>query len=166
MRRKDREIQSIDEKIKIIDKCKHCRLGLSENDIPYIIPLNYGYSYENNILNLFFHSAKDGKKIEIIKNNSKSCFEIDCDTKLIEGENACKFSYEFRSIIGFGEIIILKTNKEKNEGLSNIMKHQTGKNFMFNKEQLDNVLVFKMVVSSFTGKVKILSEEKINDAME
>jgi nitroimidazol reductase NimA-like FMN-containing flavoprotein (pyridoxamine 5'-phosphate oxidase superfamily) len=155
MRRKDREIVNIEEKIEIINKCKVCRIGLSENNNPYIIPLNYGYSFENNILTLFFHSAKEGKKIDIIKNN-KACFEIDCDTKLIEGERACNYGYIFKSIIGFGEIIILENKEEKNKGLNKIMKHQTGReiNYDFTDEELKNVLVYKMEVKEFTGKQK------------
>jgi nitroimidazol reductase NimA-like FMN-containing flavoprotein (pyridoxamine 5'-phosphate oxidase superfamily) len=41
MRRKDREIIDINEKINVIKKCKICRIGLSENNVPYVIPLNY-----------------------------------------------------------------------------------------------------------------------------
>ena len=157
MRRKDREIQSIEEKIKIIEDCKYCRIALSQNNYPYIVPLNYGFSYENDKLTLYFHSAKEGKKIEIIKNNNKACFEIDCDSKLIEGEIACKYGYEFRSIIGFGRIIILETDVEKREGLNKLMKHQTGKNInhTFGEDELNNVLVFKMEVEEFTGKERI-----------
>ena len=68
MRRKDKEITDINEKIAIIEKCKYCRLGLSENNYPYIVPMNYGYVYENEKLTLFFHGAKEGKKIGILNN--------------------------------------------------------------------------------------------------
>lgn len=154
MRRKDREIINIDDKIKIINKCKVCRLGLSENDKPYIIPLNYGYSFENNILILYFHSATEGKKIDIIKNNNKACFEIDCDNKLIEAEKACNYGYAFKSIIGFGEILMVETNEEKSNGLNKIMKHQTGKDvtYNFNDTMLKNVAIYKFIVEEFTGK--------------
>jgi len=159
MRRKDREIQEIADKLTIIEKCKYCRIGLSENNYPYIVPLNYGYSYEDEKLTLFFHSAIEGKKIDIIKNNNNACFEIDCDTKLIEGEKACNYGYEYRSIIGFGKIIFLETNAEKNDGLNKLMQHQTGEkiNYTFNENELKNVLVFKLVVENFTGKERILN---------
>ncbi len=85
MRRKDREITGIDEKLEIIAKCKVCRIGLSENNYPYIVPINYGYSFNDRKLALYFHCAPEGKKIDIIKKNNNACFEIDCDTKLIEG---------------------------------------------------------------------------------
>jgi nitroimidazol reductase NimA-like FMN-containing flavoprotein (pyridoxamine 5'-phosphate oxidase superfamily) len=162
MRRKDREIADIEDKIKIINKCKVCRLGLSENNNPYIVPLNYGYTFENDLLTLFFHSAKEGKKLDIIKNNNKACFEIDCDTKLIEGERACTYGYAFKSIIGFGEIIILENKDEKTKGLNNIMKHQTERemSYDFTDEELKNVLVYKMEVMEFTGKQKEFPAKK------
>ena len=156
MRRQDREIIDVNEKVNIIKKCKVCRIGLSENNIPYIIPLNYGYIFENSTLTLFFHSALEGKKMDIIKSNNNACFEIDCDSKLIEAEKACNYGYAFRSIIGFGKIIILENIEEKIIGLNMIMKHQTEKETIYNftNDELQKVCVYKMIVEIFTGKRK------------
>jgi uncharacterized protein len=163
MRRKDKEIISIDERLEIIAKCKICRLGLSENNYPYIVPLNYGFSYDAGKLTLYFHGAIEGKKIDIIKKNNNVCFEIDCDTKLVEGKNPCNYGYEFKSIIGFGKIFILDTKDEKINGLNYIMKQQTGKDkkYDFNENELNNVLVFKMPVDEFTGKQKVIEKSKL-----
>jgi nitroimidazol reductase NimA-like FMN-containing flavoprotein (pyridoxamine 5'-phosphate oxidase superfamily) len=156
MRRKDREIIDINEKINVIKKCKVCRIGLSENNMPYVIPLNYGYNFENDILTLFFHSAREGKKFDIIKNNNNACFEIDCDARLIEAEKACNYGYAFRSMIGFGKIVILEDLDEKIDGLNKIMKHQTEKEIVydFTYDEIKNVCVYKMIVEKFTGKQK------------
>ena len=156
MRRSDREITDTNEKISVIKKCKVCRIGLSENNIPYVVPLNYGYSFDNDVLTLFFHSVIEGRKMEIIKHNHQACFEMDCDTKLIEAEQPCCYGYEFKSIIGFGKIIVLDSLDEKSYGLNRIMKHQTGKEtvYDFTLNQLENVCVFKLVVETFTGKIK------------
>jgi len=158
MRRKDREIISIDEKLKIISKCKICRIGLSENNYPYIVPLNYGFSYDDEKLALYFHCATEGKKIDIIKKNNNACFEIDCDTKLDEGQKACDYGYEFKSIIGFGKIIFLDTNDEKTNGLNYLMKHQTEKDIKYDykEDELNNIIVFKLLVDEFTGKQKVI----------
>ena len=156
MRRKDREITDINEKLTIIQKSKVCRIGLSDDNIPYIIPLNYGYTFENEILTLFFHSASEGKKLDIIKKNNNACFEIDCDSELIKGEDACNFGYSYKSIIGFGKIIIIENPDEKIYALNMLMKHQTEKDvtYEFTNEQIKNVCVYKMIVSDFTGKQK------------
>jgi nitroimidazol reductase NimA-like FMN-containing flavoprotein (pyridoxamine 5'-phosphate oxidase superfamily) len=158
MRRKDKEITSVDKKIEILEKNKVCRVALSQNNFPYIVPLNYGYSFENNKLTLYFHSAQEGKKMDIIKENNNACFEIDCDCKLIENEKPCFCGYEFKSIIGFGKIIIMRTTEEKINGLNILMKHQTEKEteYHFTKEALEKVIVYKMEIEEFTGKQKEL----------
>ena len=157
MRRKDKEITDIGEKISIIQNCTVCRIGLAENNMPYIVPLNYGYRYENNVLTLFFHSAAEGKKTGIIKKNNNACFEIDCDSQLIEAERACNYSYAYKSIIGFGKIFISENNDEKTDGLNRIMKHQTGKEtvYTFSDDALKNVTVYKLIAEEFTGKQKL-----------
>jgi len=155
MRRKDKEITEIGDKIEVIKKCKVCRIGLSENNMPYIVPLNYGWDFENNSLTLFFHSAKEGKKIDIMKANDNVCFEIDCDSRLIKkGEKVCNYGYVYKSIIGFGKMIILENVDEKANGLNMILKHQTEMEtaYSFMEEELRNVCVYKMIVEEFTGK--------------
>ena len=158
MRRNDKEITEINDKLAIIAKSKICRIGLSANNFPYIVPLNYGYQYSNGVLTLFFHSAKEGKKIEIMRNNDNVCFEIDCNTQLVEGIKACNYSYAFESIIGFGKIIFLETKDEKIQGLNFIMNHQTDKDkkYDFTEDEMKNICVYKITVNEFTGKRKLL----------
>jgi nitroimidazol reductase NimA-like FMN-containing flavoprotein (pyridoxamine 5'-phosphate oxidase superfamily) len=154
MRRKDREIIPVEEKLEIIEKNKVCRIALSQNNLPYIVPLNYGYSFEEGVLTLYFHGSAEGKKMDIIKENNNACFEIDCDSKLIEGGAPCSYSYSFKSIIGFGKIVMLNLEAEKINGLNKIMKHQTGKDAAYNFEEnmLKKTAVYKIVVEEFTGK--------------
>lgn len=158
MRRKDREITDINEKIKIIGSNKVCRLALSKNDQPYIVPLNYGYSFENDTLTLYFHGANEGRKLQIMAENKAACFEIDCDGALIEGGKACEYGYAYKSIIGTGKIIMLNTAGEKMNGLNELMKHQTGKDqvYSFDEKALEHVTVYKMLVEEFTGKERKL----------
>ena len=47
MRRSDREITFIEEKLAVIEKNKVMRLAMVDNGRPYVVPLNYGYTYEN-----------------------------------------------------------------------------------------------------------------------
>ncbi|MDR0749639.1 MAG: pyridoxamine 5'-phosphate oxidase family protein [Tannerellaceae bacterium] len=156
MRRKDKEITGTEEMIAIIEQNTVCRIGLSQNNRPYIVPLNYGYSFENNILTLYFHSAREGRKMDIIKENNQACFEIDCDHQLIEGGKPCSYSYAFKSIIGFGRIVIIESTDEKINGLNRIIKQQTGKEitYDFPEEALKRTVVYKLAVKEFTGKQK------------
>jgi nitroimidazol reductase NimA-like FMN-containing flavoprotein (pyridoxamine 5'-phosphate oxidase superfamily) len=164
MRRKDKEIADINDKMAIVAKCKVCRLGLSENNYPYVIPLNYGYTCEDEILTFYFHSAKEGRKMEIIRSNNNVCIEIDCDTQLIEGMKPCNYGYAFKSIVGFGKISFLETNDEKTFGLNCLTKHQTENDTThdYTENELNNVCVYKMTVETFTGKQKLISSAGVD----
>jgi nitroimidazol reductase NimA-like FMN-containing flavoprotein (pyridoxamine 5'-phosphate oxidase superfamily) len=157
VRRTDREITQQSEILHIIHACKVCRLALAENNRPYIVPLNYGYSFENGRLTLFFHGARDGKKMRILRANNRACFEVDCDTALIEGQTACQYGYAYKSAIGFGEVLFVEDAAEKTAALDLILAHQTGTNaaHTFPGEMLNTTSVFKLNVHEFTGKQKL-----------
>ena len=104
MRRADRQVTDKDEIIKILEKCEVCRLALAVDNIPYIVPMNYGYQYADGKLTLFFHSAKEGKKLGLIAQNPLACFELDCSHRLVEADEACKYTMEYESMIGTGKI--------------------------------------------------------------
>jgi nitroimidazol reductase NimA-like FMN-containing flavoprotein (pyridoxamine 5'-phosphate oxidase superfamily) len=72
MRRKDREISDTTLIEDVIGNSLVCRLGMSRNDQPYVVPLCFAYS--NNTL--YFHSAGDGLKLEILQHNPNVCVEL------------------------------------------------------------------------------------------
>ena len=154
MRRKDREIQDINEKLTLLKKCKVCRLGLCEHKVPYIVPLNFGYSFMHTVLTLYFHSAPEGKKIDMLRANPNACFEIDAEHELVRHENACNYSFRYASLIGSGTVSFIDDPEEKRHALNALMQHQTGeaKSFDFKDEEIACVLVFKLTVSEFSGK--------------
>jgi nitroimidazol reductase NimA-like FMN-containing flavoprotein (pyridoxamine 5'-phosphate oxidase superfamily) len=154
LRRKDREILDVNEKLAILKECKVCRLALSVDDKPYVVPKNFGFSFENDKLTLYFHGAKEGKTQDMIHQNNEASFEVDCGHKLISGDAPDDYSYAYRSIIGFGKITLLESEAEKTMGLNQMMKHQTGKDlkYTYKSELLNKTAVYKMEVEEFTAK--------------
>ena len=63
MRRKDKEITHRAEIESIIRRSMVCRLALADENIPYLVPLCFGYK-DNS---LYFHSVGQGRKIEMLK---------------------------------------------------------------------------------------------------
>ena len=129
MRRKDREVTDQEEIQKIFDDCKVCRIGIVDEDGPYIVPMNYGYVKEEGKVILYFHGAREGKKIDLIRKNPNVGIELDYKHELEEGKLACQYSYYYASIIGKGTASIIDNPKEKLKALNVIMRHQTGKSF-------------------------------------
>lgn len=153
MRRSDREIRDIAEIINIIETCDVCRLALLDGHVPYIVPLNFGYEFTDNTLILYFHSANEGKKLDLIAKNPLACFEMDCSHKLIEAEEACGYTMEYESVIGRGRVSICSEKSEKIRALGLLMKqYAPGKAFHFPDHALEAVTVFKLVVSELSGK--------------
>lgn len=86
MRRKDREItdpQRIDE---IISDCQCCRLGLCDRGRAYIVPLSFGLVREAGRRVFYFHGAKEGRKLDLIRQTGWAGFEMDTHYKLNESE--------------------------------------------------------------------------------
>lgn len=158
MRRTDREVKEMEDILSIIEKCDVCRLAFFDEEYPYIIPLNFGYSYENEELLLYFHGAKVGKKIDLIAANNKVGFEMDCSHELIEGGEACEYSMAFESVCGNGQVELLNQDA-KIHALNKLMKQYTSKeDFQFNEKALAVTEVFQVNVSSITGKRKTITK--------
>ena len=151
MRRANRETTDLNEIKKIVDECKVLRIATKDEEGLYVVPLNFGYSYENGKFTFYFHSAKEGRKIDAFKANEQVAFEMDCEHELVEAEKACGYSYKFASIIGTGSITFLE-GEEKLDALSILMKHQTGKNFTFNEKMAKDVAVCSLSAEKLTAK--------------
>ncbi len=153
MRRKDREVVDdirIDE---IISKAKICRLGFYDDGEVYIVPLNYGYIRNGEQFTLYFHSAKSGRKIDLIKNCESVGFELDTDFKLMEGEVACDYSAYYASIIGNGKMSIVEDVDEKTSALKLIMSNYTGRDdWKYSEKSLNRVAIMKLDVTKFSCK--------------
>jgi len=155
MRRSDRELKDRKEIEEIILKCRTCHVAMYDGDFPYVVPLNFGYRFiGEDTLELFFHSALEGKKIEILKVSNKVCFEITDEGKLISAESPCNMGFYYSSVIGFGEAVFITETAEKCECLSAIVSHQAGINVDFTEKQAETVCVFKIVSTDFCGKRK------------
>ena len=60
MRRNDREITDLSEILSIINDCKVIHLAMMDDGEPYLLPLNFGYTCEDDAFSFFCHSAREG----------------------------------------------------------------------------------------------------------
>jgi nitroimidazol reductase NimA-like FMN-containing flavoprotein (pyridoxamine 5'-phosphate oxidase superfamily) len=149
MRRKEKEIKSKEEIESIIKSSKVCRVAFSLNGEPYIVPMYYGY--KDNYL--FFHSAKQGKKIDMIKKNNRVCFEIDINTNIIDTGVPCNWKNSYSSVIGFGKAEIIENFNEKLNALNTIIDHYSpGTIYKFPKENVSKTAIIKIEIEEITGK--------------
>ncbi|MEG1427524.1 MAG: pyridoxamine 5'-phosphate oxidase family protein [Oscillospiraceae bacterium] len=154
MRRKDKEITNPEEILRIIDSCEVLHLAMVDGDTPYIVPMNFGYTWEDEKLTLYFHGANEGRKLEILQKNSKVSFVMDCEHRLVTGELPCQYSYEYASVMGEGRAEMVTDPQEKMNAMKIIMKHLSGRDFDFNERLISIVTLIRLPVDSYTGKRK------------
>lgn len=148
MRRKEREITDRKEIDEIIHTGKVMHLALSDNNLPFLIPLFYSYDGTS----LYFHSAKAGTKIDIMKKNNNVCFEISIDNGVVESDLACDFEARHRTVIGFGKAVFVEDESEKTGVLNKIVAQFTDKKFEFPKGNLHATAVIRIDIESIKGK--------------
>lgn len=150
MRRKDREItdrKTIDD---IISRCKVCRIALCENGQPYVLPLNFGYDGKH----LYFHSATVGKKIEMIKQNNRVCFEFDILHEITTADKPCEWSAKYESVVGSGTAEFIESQQEKSKALDYILRQYGGSFSDLNGSSLSSVVIIRVNIVSISGKKK------------
>lgn len=153
MRRKDREITDENRIAEIISNCHCCRLAFNEDAGPYIVPLNFGFERIGNQFVFYFHSAQEGRKIELIKRGKPVGFELDTNYKLKEAKRACGYTASFQSVIGTGEVEFVNDDKDKTHALSLLMFQETGKkDWEFSEKNLNSVAIFKLIVKELSCK--------------
>lgn len=155
MRRKDREILDIQEIEGIIRRCQVCRVAFAAGDTPYIVPMSYGYERQGECFTLFFHCAGSGRKLDMMAQNPRVCFEMDGECRLVPGLDGhpeqCTMAYE--SVVGWGTARLVTDVGAKKHALGRLMVHygEAGHGD-YPEAALRAVTVFEVAVTECTGK--------------
>jgi len=148
MRRNEKEISDKTEIESIIKRSVVCRLAMADGKWPYVVPLCFGY--KDNAL--FFHSAQEGYKLEVLKKNNRVCFEFDIDRKTKPSEKPCEWAMQYQSVIGFGRATVLEDRESKMEGLDIIFRQYSRKNAEYPEASLESTAVIKVDIEQMTAK--------------
>lgn len=136
----------------IINKCEVCYVSMvDENNLPYVLPFNFGYSQGV----IYLHSSAKGKKIDILKKNPSVCIAFSTDHKLrYQSEKmACSYSMKYRSVLAFGKVEFIEDMDQKIEFLNTVMSHYTDREFTYSAPSLREVCTYKVKVERFTAKI-------------
>ncbi len=148
MRKKEQEIKNIKDIEAIIEQAEICRLALCDFNMPYIVPLCYGYKEKT----LYFHCAPEGKKIDILKKNNNVCFEIEAGAVINKSDIPCNWAIRYKSVIGFGKAYLVTNAQEKKAALDILMSHYANGKFDYLPKSFANALIIKVVIENMTGK--------------
>ena len=120
---------------------------LGDEDYPYAVPLNYVYDSGC----LYFHSAKEGHKLDALKACDKASFNILSEPRLSDDG----WSYFFDSVTVFGRLRIVADEMEKTDKLRLL-----GQKYFPTREMVesdiaknaDRCAVIELKIEHMTGK--------------
>ena len=116
MTKRERQVTDPEQIRHILDTAKILHLGLSVDNEPYVVPMNYGYTMEDGRLTVYLHCAQRGRKLDMIRENDRVFFEADCELTPFEGKVPCQYGLAYSSVMGRGRARIVEDVEEKEEG--------------------------------------------------
>jgi hypothetical protein len=148
MRKSNREIIERSDIDSVIRRSQVCRLGLSEDGQPYIVPMNFGYDGRA----VYFHCAREGRKLDMLAKNNAVCLEFDILEGMVDSEHACDWGVRYQSVIAFGRARVIEDINEKREALAVLMAQYSKDTFTFPHDKTEITCIIKVDIKEITGK--------------
>ena len=151
MRRKDREVTDQKEIFDILNRCDTVRIAMQGEKYPYVVPVSFGAEMQDGKPVIYFHCARQGLKVDLLKENPAVCVEGDIFLKIEPTDHGITTRYE--SVIGFGESRFLTDPEEILHGLKVLTEHYGYYDYSLEScRSLQYVFVGKIVLDEITGK--------------
>ena len=154
-RRKDRTIKDPRKMEALLDRMAVGRLGLSTEDGPYVVPVNYVFA-EGCIC---FHSGHEGKKMEALRANPRVCFLVDEPGPQVTWEQGCGVTQIYESVMCFGKAEFVEEIAERRRILEMLIgKYVPGVNHVpILDRNVENTAVVRIHIEWMTGKANPIS---------
>jgi uncharacterized protein len=149
MRRADKQIADQRQMDEIIRGSLVCRVALARDNVPYVVPMSFGYDGQA----IYLHTAPEGRKIDFFTANPEVCFEFERHVELVrDPETACKWTFRYESVIGYGTLSEIMEPAGKEPALNEIMRQYSGRAWPFEAGSAGKVRVWKIAIRVMTGK--------------
>ena len=154
MRRKDK-FMGTEEAVELMRRAWVGRLGTMGLDgFPYVVPMSFVY-LEGKI---YLHSARQGQKLDNLRQNPRVCFEVDEDLGMKRSGRVCDWSQYYRSAVAYGTARILEDSGEAVSALRALVEKYSARSgdpvgtTEFSPEEVRKVAVMEIAVERITGK--------------
>ena len=148
MRRTEREVTDRAQIDEIIRRCQVCHLGLVDEGVPYVVPLSFGYDGQA----LYFHCAPQGRKLDLIRRQSRVAFEFSIMERLLEAPEACHWGVRYQSVMGTGTAQIIEDAAGKRQALTAVMAQYSQRAFAFPDAAVERTAAIRVSIETITGK--------------
>jgi nitroimidazol reductase NimA-like FMN-containing flavoprotein (pyridoxamine 5'-phosphate oxidase superfamily) len=171
MRQSEREIIKSSELQAVLMAGLACHLAITDpGNAPYVVTMNYGFSYPSDpsgvsdpsnhtprstiLPTLWFHCAQQGRKLDLLLCDPQVSFQIESRLSVSRGTGvqACDWSMQYESIVGWGFVEIVTKPEDQLFGLSSLMEHYGGASLPFLEQAIARTTVLRLNVEAMTGK--------------
>lgn len=142
-------------------------LGLSSEDIPYVIPLNFVWLNQS----IYFHGAEEGRKVTYIENNPLACFTVSENYGTITSPIPAKTDTAYMSVIIEGPLLRVTDINEATEAMQIMLNKYVpgyydrplGKNHMerYVSPLGSKTFIYKLSASSLSAKEKEVNLDRM-----
>lgn len=118
---------------------------------PYVVPVNF--ALVDDII--YIHSGRTGRKLELLAQHARVCFQAECDVALSEPsdpDRACQYGMRFRSVVGFGTAAIHTDLPTLQLGLDALMARYSSREFTYPETILEKTAIIAVTIEILTGK--------------
>ena len=150
MRKSAREIKDEVEIKQLFEDCQTIRMALYDEPYPYVVPLSYGWEERDGRFYVYFHCAKEGKKLDLIARDGRVCVEADTLHGYTDTGHSVTADYESAIAFGRAERVF---GSELEHGLELLLKHCKVDGYIAHEcAALNITAVVKISVESITAK--------------
>lgn len=100
MRQKARQVADRAIICAMLDQMDTMYLGIHDEPAPYVVPLNFGYTFDDDLV-FYFHCAKAGHKLELLARNPHVCVTASQFISYAQG-SVKGHRHDYRSVIARG----------------------------------------------------------------
>ena len=143
-------IKDRDEIYNVIRACKTCFFAMADNDLPYVLPMNFALDNDSVIL----HSAQSGRMWETLQKNRNVCINwtLGEDLAWQDVRVGCSYRVKSKSILVEGKAEIIEDFDEKTRLLKVLMSQYSDREFKFSKPSVENVGIIKVKIEKISAK--------------
>lgn len=144
MIKSDREIIGKELIKAVLDMMHTVHLGFAGEEYPYVVPLNFGYEYQEDLI-IYIHCRRDGGyKLKLLEKNPRVCATFS-DFRNYPDLMYKGHRHDYRSVMAFGEASEVTDKKEFARGLRLLLEHNHRKPGQFKADDVPKLRILKIV---------------------
>ena len=140
--------------MKILDMERTCFVALHDEPYPYVVPMNFGYVWEDQLI-FYLHMAVRGHRIDLIRQNPNVAVAVGVFLDRVGHRPYRNEPHDYRSVMAYGTASVITPDMEDEflKGLSALCVHtDRPKVTKMTRQMREDMLILKITADFVSGK--------------